>query len=701
MGLVPRCSPPGPRRRSRRGSPRVGSRTCVLERAWPAARAALAGLVLGLWVAPGCGDDTAPETAPDAPPFDVAEDCNPLGTIACLLPWPSAAYLREADTATGVAVDLPRAAMPVGGKGVAADPTPLNRFDGFAPSGPMLVAFPTGVSPEGLPGPEERAASLAEDAPIVVLDMELGARVPYFAEVDANASFPEDRALIIRPLSRLRPGARHAVAIRKAVRAPGGGALPVPPGFQAILDGRSVDHPRMDRLAPRYAEVFAALADAGVPRDDLVLAWDFVTASDQHLTADLLHMRAQALAAMDELGEDLGFQAEDEAPSSPLVARFVVGSFESPDFLTSGEDEGSVLRRDPQGLPVHQGLRDAPFAALVPACAVAPGAELPRPALVFGHGLFGNGADALRGADLRALAEGFCLVLVAGDFIGLTGRQLEVAAQVAADLDNAPRITEKLAQSVIDFMALTRITRGALARDPRFQVKVESQLEPVPIIDPDRVYYFGASLGGIMGLVVMAYDPTLPRGALGVPGGAWSLLLERSIAWQPLQAVAMSAYPRRFDYQMLIPLLGMYFEPYDAITTAARLRADPLPDTPAKQVLLYQAMGDSLVSNLATEMVARSMALPVLAPSVRVPAGMSEQPGPLASGFAIYDEHPTPLPPASNQPPSEDNGTHAGVHARPAVTRQVTRFLLEGALVHECRDGDADVPCDCATGACD
>jgi hypothetical protein len=100
-------------------------------------------------------------------------------------------------------------------------------------------------------------------------------------------------------------------------------------------------------------------------------------------------------------------------------------------------------------------------------------------------------------------------------------------------------------------------------------------------------------------------------------------------------------------------------------------------------------------------MVARSMALPVLAPSVRVPARMTEQVGPLQSGFVIYDEHPEPLPPTGNQPPSADNGTHAGVHARPAVTRQVTRVLLAGELAHECRDGQTDVPCDCTTGACD
>jgi poly(3-hydroxybutyrate) depolymerase len=62
------------------------------------------------------------------------------------------------------------------------------------------------------------------------------------------------------------------------------------------------------------------------------------------------------------------------------------------------------------------------------------------------------------------------------------------------------------------------------------------------VLDPERVYYFGASLGGIMGSVLMAYDPFIERGVLGVPGGAWSLLLECSYAWNALQAIATLAY---------------------------------------------------------------------------------------------------------------------------------------------------------------
>ncbi|ACY17391.1 alpha/beta hydrolase family protein [Haliangium ochraceum] len=648
----------------------------------------------------GCGDDAAP--APDGgapmPDADAAPDiapaCHPLGFQACLMPWPSAAYLSAADTATGVRVDLPAEAMPTSSAGVRADPAPFARFDGFAPSGPILLAFPDGVAAEGLPGPGQAEASLAADAPIVLVDMDRGERVAYFAQVDANAIFPEDQVLIIRPLARLTPATRYAVAVRDTLRAPGGEPLPRPAGFEALLAGTepASGHPRLAALAARHPEVVAALAEHGVQAEELLLAWDFVTASDEFLRADLLHMRDQTQDALAELEQRCSLV--EESVDDPTVTRsFLSGSCSAPDFLTAGEAAASVLRRDAQGLPEYAGLRDAPVSVVVPACVSEQ--PLPRPLLVFGHGLFGSAASDMRRPSLLALANDACLVLAGGDFIGLSERQLELATSAATDIASAVRVTEKLAQSLVDFQAITAAARGALREEALLQVDGAS------VIDPDQVYYYGASLGGIMGLTLMAYEPTLPRGVFGVPGGAWSLLLERSVAWGPLQAVANSAYPSPFDYQMLLAFLAMHFEPYDPITTAATLTGTPLPDTPSKQVLLYEAVGDSVVSNLSTEMVARTMELPVLAPSVRVPDQMAEQSGPLASALVIYDEHPTPLPPEDNRPPAQDNGTHLTVHTRAALVRQITAFLSGAAVVATCGGDAAPAPCDCATNACE
>jgi hypothetical protein len=315
--------------------------------------------------------------------------------------------------------------------------------------------------------------------------------------------------------------------------------------------------------------------------------------------------------------------------------------------------------------------------------------------VVFGHGLFGSAEGYIGDNFLQQIANDNCVVVVAGDWIGLTERQITSAALSANDLNRSHALVEKLGQAVINFIALEQLVRGPLASAPEFEV------DGHPIIDTGEVYYLGASLGGIMGGTFMAYDPTIVRGALGVPGAAWSLLIERSYAWQPLQIAAIGSYEDQYEYQMLVSFLAFSMERWDPITTARRVIDDPLPGTPAKQILMYEALNDSLVTNLSTEMAARTMGIPIAGPTVKMPYGFDMVTDPVPNALTIYDEKPDPPVPTTNVPPSADNGTHAGVNERPALLREVVNFLRGGEIINECHDGDAAVACDCTTGACE
>ncbi|HKE17251.1 MAG TPA: hypothetical protein VKB80_20395 [Kofleriaceae bacterium] len=651
----------------------------------------------------GAGDDDGADDGGAA--FVVAPECNPLGDgQSCLLPWPSSAYLAaDETTSTGFRVALPIEAMPSNNEDVAIDPAPWNRNDGFSPSGAMLAAFPGGVSPDGLPPHTDPAASLADDSPVVVLNMDTGERQLVFAEVDMNIYEPDQRPLIIRPLERMAPGAHYAVAVRRSVLDASGQPLEPTPGFQALVDGSWFDHPLFAGQADRAGAMFAALEEAGVPRGDLALAWDFVTGSDENITADLLTMRDQALPAMGERGANLTFTAEEVEGGDPsLVLRLIHGTHDAPNFLTDGEQPGSILRRGPDGAggagdpgrPEMDGMYTANYAAIIPRC-VADRQE-PVPALLFGHGLFGTGEGYIDNELLQGLANDNCVVVLAGDWIGLTQRQVSLALDAALDLNASHSLSEMLGQSVINFIALEQLVRGPMAASPTFRVGGRQ------IIDPERVYFFGASLGGIMGGTFMAYDPFIERGALGVPGGAWSLLIERSYSWGALSIAANGAYADVRDHQVLISLLAWNLERWDPITTARHVIADPLPETPAKQLLLYEGLNDCLVSNLSTEMVVRTLGVPLTLPTVKTPYGLDTTTDPVPSGFTIYDEKRMPGVPDTNVPPAEDNGTHSGVNSNPAVLREVIGFLIDGEVVQQCRDeAGAPAPCDCTTGACE
>ncbi|HEX5061121.1 MAG TPA: hypothetical protein VFV99_17265 [Kofleriaceae bacterium] len=619
----------------------------------------------------------------------IPDQCNPMGGQGCLLPWPSAAYeVEDATTATGRRVQVPIEAMPKNIDDVSIDPAWLDRWDGFSPTGPMLAAFPTGVSNTNLPSWKNPDESLAADSPIVLLNMDTGERAPFFAEVDQNTADIEKRNLIIRPLARLAPGAHYAVAIRNSVKAADGSDLPIPEAFAKALSGSGYGHSRYSK--ERYEKIFAALATAGVDKSELVLAWDYYTASDEFLQRDLTTMRDAAIPAMGQNGANLTFTATQQAPRTGVLKSFT-GTFKSPDFLTNGEEDSSVMRRDANNLPQMMGLRDARFAAIVPECVTTQ--PLPRPTIIFGHGLFGSAEGYLDDNFVVNLAQDYCLVILAGDFIGLTDRQLSLAPLAVNDMNKGKAITEKLAQSVIDFISLETITRGQLGQHPEFQYNGAS------VIDPNKTFYVGGSLGGIMGNTFMAYDPNITKGVLAVPGGVWSLMFERSNAWHLLMGAAQGAYEDPEVYQLNLAFLGMGMEPYDPITTAAHVIKDPLPGVPTKEILIWYAMGDCLVTNIATEMIARTMGIDLLAPAVKSVWGMPPKPGPLVNGVNVYDEHRSPLPSDYNIPPSSDNGTHSGVNRNPSALRQVQAFLLQDTIVQTC-GGATPAACDCATGAC-
>ena len=120
-----------------------------------------------------------------------------------------------------------------------------------------------------------------------------------------------------------------------------------------------------------------------------------------------------------------------------------------------------------------------------------------------------------------------------------------------------------------------------------------------------------------MGNAFMGYDPDITRAVLGVPGGAWSLLIQRSSQWPKFKLLLGGSYPDYLDVELLLALAQMQFDFADPITTAPRTILDPLPGTPKKQLLVHLAVADSQVPNLSTDLIARTEGIPLLGPSAR------------------------------------------------------------------------------------
>jgi hypothetical protein len=223
------------------------------------------------------------------------------------------------------------------------------------------------------------------------------------------------------------------------------------------------------------------------------------------------------------------------------------------------------------------------------------------------------------------------------------------------------------------------------------------------LVDPDSLYYWGLSQGGIFGASVMAYEPTITRGVLGSGAANYSFLLDRSADWPKYRSILNSAYSDPFDDELLIGLMQMRWDKTEPSGIAGDVLAGTATGVPPKQLLMQIAYADEQVSDYAAYWEARTMNVPVIGPTPTSPWGLvTQDASTLASnGLVIYDCG-APAPPLTNSPPPKEPCAMAGtseLHDLPAHTaagrRQMKDFFATGQIVNECAGA-----CTCATGAC-
>ncbi|MFN8642912.1 MAG: hypothetical protein U0802_15135 [Candidatus Binatia bacterium] len=279
--------------------------------------------------------------------------CDPLGE-PCVLPWPNDYFtVPDAGTATGRRLALVAASLPANASGVHIDPSDQNRADGWSPGSPVLVRLDgLDAARSRLPGLADARASLAADAPIVLLDATTGARHPFWAELDAIADEGETPLLMIHPSRNFPDGHRLVVALRGLVDADGR-PVPAAPAFVAYRDGQRTTDARFEARRPAMERIFADLDRAGVARASLQLAWDFTVASTASLTGRMLAMRDDAFAALADAAPAFTVDMVTADPN-PFVRRRVEGTFQVPLYLTQEGRPGGRLVLDAAGRPQRQ-----------------------------------------------------------------------------------------------------------------------------------------------------------------------------------------------------------------------------------------------------------------------------------------------------------------------------------------------------------
>ncbi|MCU1282510.1 MAG: hypothetical protein JWM53_6056 [bacterium] len=610
-------------------------------------------------------------------PVDPPAGCNPLVGDDCGTPFPSSFY-ETADPAspTGVRVAVAANVWPSTAAGVPFRGDQINGRDGFSPATPFVVYFKHGVDASKLPTDADLTAALNARSPVQVIDLSNNTRVPLLVELDAAAdpTYGDRQALLIHPMARLASSGHYAVALVGLHDAKGGDLTPA--GFRALRDKGALGK-SLAPLAPHYEELFGALAAAGVPRDhDLTLAWDVHTASDVSSTQHLYGMVSTMLAWLDDGGGHYDITAVNDSPSDAHLWREIVGTFHVPSFLTD-DSETATLNLDATGMPTVRDTSTAPFVVHVPQCALT--ATKPLPVVVFGHGLFGTAQNELSSSYQKEVGDRLCMVQIGTDWIGLANYDFStVASNVVSDLNNFPIVSDRLQQAHVNAQALTRLFLTQMKNDPMLQLNGHA------ITDGSEVYYYGISDGGIQGGTFMALSRDVVRGVLNVPGCTWNLMMMRSHDFAPLKTFLDSVYPDLLDQQILIAALQSYWDYTDPISFAPHVLADPLPSTPAKRILVQEAINDAQVPNLATRILVRALGIP--GTNLEQPVyAVDEQPAPLDSAYTQWDVQPMPVPLDVNLPPAMDNGAHEAIRRLDPLVQQLQAFFKpDGRVVQTC-----------------
>jgi hypothetical protein len=335
-----------------------------------------------------------------------------------------------------------------------------------------------------------------------------------------------------------------------------------------------------------------------------------------------------------------------------------------------------------------QGTYDVDFTAIVPECAYT--ATEPVGIMIYGHGLLGEGDQVASGAVRSAVAEA-CVVALGTDMRGMSSRDIGAVATALTDFNRAEGVFEVLVQGLINHIALRTVAQGAMAE--RLFVKDGGG----SLVDPSKVYYYGISQGGIFGTPVVAWDPAIRRGVLGVGAGGYANMLERSSDWPQYRTILLGAYPDSLDLTLLINLMQMRWDKTET-ASIAHVATDgvTLDSGGPKQILMQIALGDDQVPNLASWWQARTMGIPVLGPSVEEPWGMQAATGPLTdSALVIFDGRAEGDPEIPDENvPAPNTGAHYVPRNQPATWRQIKTFYETGMIVNEC-DGACLCPDAC------
>ena len=438
-------------------------------------------------------------------------------------------------------------------------------LDGFGKNAAMFARFSGALDQASLPTP---AQSMEPGASVYLIDVDpesptRGKRWPIIAtfRADGSQTIGPNR-LSVRPYPGfpLTDGTTYAFVMTTRMQsADGGDVLPdIDWGLAAASGETSMAH--VARARAVYAPLMTWLDEPGDDdRGDVVSASVFTT---QNATKVMPAIRKAVFSTPAPIARDI---MPTQMGSSFNV---FIGNYDAPN-LQSGDapyiTSGGEVTIGPDGAAIVHRMEPMRFAVSVPNIPV-PASGLPI--CIYQHGTTGDWASFIMdGTAERLAAEG--IAVISTDQVLHGPRNPDTDPSLAFfNFNNPVAARDNPLQGAADAWSQMRLALG---------LSFDDGMSRIIKFDPDRVFFFGHSQGGLTGPGFVAYEPALKGAVLSGTGGVFYLsLLNKTepVSFRDLIQTLIRDEPVDEDNPTLA-LAQMAVERSDTINYAGFMARDP------------------------------------------------------------------------------------------------------------------------------
>ncbi len=473
---------------------------------------------------------------------------------------------------------------------------------GFSLSAPGFFRFDNPIDPSSLPADPPSSVAAAASVYLVCVDAnspDYGTRVPLrlrFEPVNGEAIGRNWLAVLPYPGFVLRNTTTYAMVVTNRVRATDGSAVKASADFSAIAADTTPADSSLARAQLKYAPLWAWLDEAGGDeRADVVAAAVFTTQN----AIELMGKIREVVWTLDPPSpRDIEWQREDDD--------FIMydGVYDAPNFQVGlppylQAPNGEIVTDGQTGMPVIQRWEELRFSFSIPK---GPMPKNGWPVVLYQHGTGGSFHTYRNNGSAKRLGQEGLAVLAIDQVLHGPRNPGGVPDVHFFNFANPDAARNNTLQGALDNYQLLRLAlnfdyteRHPGGRTIRF--------------DPDRIYFFGHSQGGLTGPSFLAHEP-LVKGAI-LSGAGALLYLSLLNKTEPIDiAGIVGAFIRDFPLDEFNPFLGMlqnYLDISDPGSYARLISTEPLPGIERKHLFHSEGLTDRFTPVPAIEAFAVSL----------------------------------------------------------------------------------------------